>query len=84
MDKLINLVDSAVEVNIDENLLQQFTVNVLDYNSASWEIYLAPPWDEKEKIVRNYYSEMLKRSQDGKSIHFCLFVCFSNNVSTQE
>ena len=74
MDKLINLVDSAVEVNINENLLQQFTVTVLDYNSASWENYLAPPRDEKEKIVRNYYSEILKRSQDGKSIHFFCFL----------
>ena len=37
MDKLINLVDSTVEVNIDENLLQEFMslVAVWDYNFMS-------------------------------------------------
>lgn len=62
MDKLINLVDSTVEVNNHENFLQQFVpkVTVWDYNSMSWENYLALPRDEKEKIIRNYYSEMLK------------------------
>ena len=37
MDKLINLVDSTVEVNINENLLQEFMslVAVWDYNSMS-------------------------------------------------
>ena len=80
MDELINLVYSAVEVNIHENLLQQFMskVTVWEYNSMSWENYLALPWDEKDRIIRNYYSEMLKRPQDGKIIYiFCL-----NNVST--
>ena len=77
MDKLISLVDSAVDGNIDEKLLQQFIskVTVLEYNSISRENYLAPPWDEKEKIIRNYYSEMLKRLQDDKIILFFLFVC---------
>ena len=79
MDKLISLVDSAVDGNIDEKLLQQFMskVTVWEYNSISRENYLAPPRDEKEKIIRNYYSEMLKRLQDDKIILFvCLFVCF--------
>ena len=37
MDELINLVYSAVEVNIHENLLQQFMpkVTVWEYNSMS-------------------------------------------------
>ena len=79
MDKLISLVDSAVDGNIDEKLLQQFMskVTVWEYNSISRENYLAPPRDEKEKIIRNYYSEMLKRLQDDKIILFvCLFVFF--------
>ena len=79
MDKLISLVDSAVDGNIDEKLLQQFMskVTVWEYNSISRENYLAPPGDEKEKIIRNYYSEMLKRLQDDKIILFvCLFFFF--------
>ena len=53
MDKLINLVDSTVEVNNHENFLQQFVpkVTVWDYNSMSRENYLALPRDGKRKLL---------------------------------
>ena len=57
MDNLINMVDSAVEVNIDENLLQQFMSKVMVWDYNSREIYLALSWNEKKKIIRGYYSK---------------------------
>ena len=55
MDNLINMVDSTVEVNIDENFLQQFTSKVMVWDYNSREIYLALSWNEKEKIIRDYF-----------------------------
>ena len=36
-------------------------VTVWEYNSMSWENCLVLTQDEKEKMIRSYYCEMLKR-----------------------
>ena len=60
MDNLIKMVDSVVEDKIDEKSLAQFMNKILvwDYNSMSKENYLALTRDQKEKIIRDYYSDM--------------------------
>ena len=45
-------------------------IMVWDYNSMSKENYLALTRDQKEKIIRDYYSDMLKRLPDDKGMHF--------------
>lgn len=44
-------------------------IMVWDYNSMSKENYLALTRDQKEKIIRDCYSDMLKRSPDDKGMH---------------
>ena len=66
------MVDSVVEDKIDENLLAQFMKKIMvwDYNSSSKENYLALTQDQKEKIIRDYYSYLLERLPGSKGIHF--------------
>ena len=70
MDKFITLVDSAlsVEMQIKEDLLQSFMrkVTVWDYYVTKGR-YLALSWEEKESYTKKFYTEMVKRSLDGKS-----------------
>ena len=77
MDKFTALVDSApsVEVQINEDLLQSFMkkVTVWDYYITK-ERYLARSWEEKENYMKQYYTEMVKRSSDGKSSFFTFLI----------
>ena len=62
MDKLINMVDKIQE-EIDPTLFGQFMkkVTVLDYLSISRDSYPVLSHDEKEKLIRSYYSDMKSR-----------------------
>ena len=63
MEKLIKI--TTMEANntqeeIDPNLFNNFMKQILiwDYGSVSSDSYLALSYDEKEKLIRNYYSDM--------------------------
>ena len=73
MDNLIKMIDSVVEDKIDKKLLVQFMnkITVWDYNSMSKENYLALTRDQNKKIIRDYYSDMLKRC---RMIMVCIFL----------
>ena len=62
----------SVEFDINKSLLSDLTV--WDYYSMTKENYLSLPQSNKEKIIRECYSQMVKRSSDDKII-FIFFVC---------
>ena len=68
MYKLTNMADNVQE-EIDANLLSGFMkkLTVRDYASITRESYLALSHDEKEKLIRRYYSDMESRGS-GKLI----------------
>lgn len=47
---------------------------VWDYYSVTKENYLSLPWSNKEKMIKDYYLEMVKSSSDGKIILFVFCV----------
>ena len=52
---------------------------VWDYYSVTKENYLSLPWSNKEKMIKDYYLEMVKSSSDGKIICFlCMASCNDN------
>ena len=59
MDKLINMVDNIQE-EIDPTLFGQFMkkVKAWDYASVTRDSYPALSHDDKERLIRNYYSDM--------------------------
>ena len=57
MDKLINISENIQE-EFDTNLFGQFMKkdSIWDYASITRDSYLALSQDEKEKLIRRYYS----------------------------
>ena len=68
---------------IDTNLFNYFMKQILrwDYGSVSSDSYLALSYDEKEKLIRNYYSDM-KSHGSGELSLFFLF-CHSGIMPNQ-
>ena len=63
-DKLINIANNIQE-EFDLNLFGLFMkkVTVWDYASITTDSYLALSHDEKEKLIRSYYSDMKKHAK---------------------
>ena len=68
---------------IDPNLFNYFMKQILiwDYGLVSSDSYLALSYDEKEKLIRNYYSDM-KSHGSGELSLFFLF-CHSGIMPNQ-
>ena len=78
MDKFVIMVayKPSVEVEINKSLLSDFVkkVTVYNYYLMTKDNYLSLVRSNKEKVIENYYSEMVKRSSDGKIILFVFCV----------
>ena len=73
MSKLISITNDATET-FDEQLFSEFMemVPVWDYANISRENYLSLSHDDKEKIIRQYYSDMKARSNGKFGPTYCL------------
>ena len=75
----------SVEVDTNESLLSDYMkkVTVWDYYSMTKENYLSLPRTNQEKMIREYYSEMVKRSSDGKIVFIC-FLCMPSRPNNKK
>ena len=79
MDSLIKASDgfeaSISQKKINQEVFMEFMDKIIiqDYNAITRDHYLALSDYEKEKMVREYYSEVKCRSIGGKNIFFSFF-----------
>ena len=73
MSKLISITNNATET-FDEQLFSEFMerVPVWDHANISRENYLSLSHDDKEKIIRQYYSDTKARSSGKFGPIYCL------------